>query len=76
MDLKTLFHNPDELTGHELDILRKKIKLQSSLPLHGALFGGLTMYVVDRYVLKRGYSFLSIGGVAALGFLIGGYGAY
>ena len=34
------------------------------------------MYLVDRHVLKRHYSYVRIGGVAALCYVLGAYSAY
>lgn len=76
MDLKTLFHNPDELTDGELAILRDKMRISKSLPWVSAFIGGFCTYYIERNILRRGYSFVRIFAVAGLCFVLGGYGSY
>lgn len=73
MDLKTLFHNPEELTNDDLRHLHDKIRFQHFMPRTSALFSGFAMYLLDRHILRRGHSWLRIGGVAAAGYIIGVY---
>ena len=75
MDLKTLFHNPEDLDDSELFALRRKIQFQQYMPYWGALFTGLTMRVIDAQILRRGASYPRIGLAAALGFYLGASGA-
>ena len=47
MDLKTLFHNPEDLDDADLYVLRRKIQFQQYSPYWGALFTGLSMRIFD-----------------------------
>lgn len=76
MDLKVLFHNPDELTNEELSILRNKISVQKSLPYVSAGFSGFAMYLLDNKMLRRFSDWKRIAFAASTGFVIGAYGAY
>lgn len=76
MDLKTLFHNPEELSDDELLLLREKLSMSNSIPRVSAVFGGLTMYLLDRHILRKGHSWLRIGGAAAAAFVLGAYGTH
>lgn len=46
------------------------------MPRMCALFGGFSIYLLDQHILRRGYSWFRIGGVAALSFVIGVYGTH
>ena len=54
MDLKQLFHNPDDLDDSELWVCRTKIGNQMWMPYYSAIFLGLGMKVIDSTVFKRG----------------------
>ena len=71
MDLKQLFHNPEDLDDAELAIIRDKIRFQQHVPYLSAFFTGLTMRIVDAHVFKSGARPLRIGTAAAFGFYIG-----
>ena len=71
MDLKQLFHNPEDLDDSELVILRTKINTQTYMPYYSAVFSGLTMKIVDSQVFNRGTCPRRLGGAIAFGFLVG-----
>jgi hypothetical protein len=47
MDLKQLFHHPEDLDDSELNVLRDKIRMQQYMPYYGAFFSALAWRVVD-----------------------------
>lgn len=71
MDLKVLFHNPDELTNEELDQIHAKIRVQREIPYGCAFFAGLSMYLVDNKMLRRYSDWKRIVAAGALGFAVG-----
>ena len=75
MDLKQLFHNPEDLDDYELSALRSKIQFQASLPYYCAFFSGLSMRIVDAHLFRAGFRPLRIGAMAAFGWYIGAQGA-
>lgn len=70
-DLKTLFHNPDELSQSDLYMLRKKISLQRNLPVFGFFTFGFTMPLFYYQFVGKSPSTLAILGVAAIGYGLG-----
>ena len=76
MDLKVLFHTPDDLNDNDLYVLRAKIKIQRWLAYGGAAFGGCAWAILESNVLKRARSWPLVGAAAVGGFVIGGIGAY
>lgn len=66
MDLKQLFHHPEDLDDSELAVLRDKIRFQQSLPYWSALFMGLSMRIVSPSCQPA-----RIGVAAAFGFWVG-----
>ena len=77
MDLKQLFHNPDDLDDSELAVMRGKIRRQQYLPYYSFFIGGLAYRVFDATVLKKkaGSCPIRTSGCAIAGFLLGAYGA-
>jgi hypothetical protein len=72
MDLKVLFHNPEELTDDELALARQKITFQRSMPWVTAVFGGFSVFLLERAILRRTRAtnaFMAAGAVA--GFWLG-----
>ncbi len=67
MDLKQLFHHPEELSDRELAQLRSKIRFQASLPYCGALFFGLSGLILDPYLFNVGGRPLRLAGALAFG---------
>ncbi|CDW91746.1 UNKNOWN [Stylonychia lemnae] len=76
MDLKVLFHNPDELTDVELHVLRNKIQQQQLMPYFSAGIAGFGMYVLDNKILRRFSDWKRIALAASAGFVIGAIGSY
>ena len=76
MDLKVLFHNPEELTDAELAFLRDKIRMQRSMPWLTAFFGGFGVYFLDRGVIRRSHDIKRVAAGALVGFILGAYGSY
>ena len=76
MDLKVLFHNPEELSDQELHHLRMKIQFQHSMPWLSAFFGGFSLYLLDVGVLRRNHNLKSVAVGALGGFLLGAYSSY
>ena len=67
MDLKVLFHNPEELTDDELALARQKITFQRSMPWVTAVFGGFSVFLLERAILRRTRAtnaFVAAGAVA------------
>ena len=52
MDLKVLFHNPEQLSDEELTNLRVKLEYQRSMPWVTAFFGGFSVYVLERGIMR------------------------
>ena len=75
MDLKQLFHHPEELNDAELAQLRSKIRFQNSLPYCGGLFGGLFALVLEANFFNASGRPLRILGATAFGIYIGATGA-
>ena len=75
MDLKALFHNPESLTDEELQHLSRKINIQRTMPWTSAFFGGFGLYLIDTGVLRRGSCNRRIAAGAAVGFVLGAWGA-
>lgn len=73
MDLKVLFHNPEELTDAELAHLRQKILLQRSMPWTSAFFTGFALYFVEATVLKRTPCIRRAAAFGTIGFALGAY---
>ena len=72
MDLKVLFHNPEQLSDDELMLAREKIRFQRSMPWLAAVFGGFSVYVLERAVMRRHKAtipYLAVGALA--GFWLG-----
>ena len=72
MDLKVLFHNPEELSEEELALARKKIHFQRSMPWVTALFGGFSVFVLERAIFRKTRAtnaFLALGALG--GFWLG-----
>ena len=72
MDLKVLFHNPEQLSDEELMLAREKIRFQRSMPWLTAIFGGFSVYVLERAVMRRHRAttaYLAVGALA--GFWLG-----
>ena len=73
MDLKVLFHNPEDLNDRELFKLQQQIKTQRALPKVTAFIGGFAVYVLDAAVLKRQFCRNRIIAGAVAGFALGAY---
>ena len=72
MDLKVLFHNPEELTDDELALVREKIRFQRSMPWITAFFGGVSVLLFERAILRKTRAtnaFIAAGALA--GFWLG-----
>ncbi len=72
MDLKVLFHNPEQLSDEELMLAREKIRFQRSMPWLTAIFGGFSVYVLERGIMRRNRAtpaYLAVGALA--GFWLG-----
>lgn len=76
MDLKVLFHNPEQLSEEDLAHLRQKITLQRSMPWTGAFLGGFAMYFLDTAILKRTACTKRIAALSLVGFILGAYSSY
>ena len=76
MDLKTLFHNPEELTDKELKVLRDKLRFSHTMPMLSAAISGFSMYLLDQHVWRKGHSWFRIGSLAAVGYMVGVYGTH
>ena len=76
MDLKVLFHNPEELSEEELSQIIQRLNLQRSLPWTAAFFGGFGAYFLDAAVLRRSHDVKRVAAGAVVGFLLGAYSAY
>ena len=76
MDYKLLFHNPEDLSDQELDLMRFKIRLQRTLPYYTAAIFGFASYLFDSVLMKRNFTWARIGVFGAVGFLIGAHGSY
>jgi hypothetical protein len=71
MDLKLLFHNPDELTDKELFTLQRKMLFLQSTPYISAAFLGLGGYLLDKQVFLKARDPKRIAAYAVVGFLLG-----
>lgn len=76
MDLKVLFHNPEDLNDRELFKLQQQVKTQRTLPKVTALIGGFGVFVLDTAVLKREMCKRRIVAGLAAGFILGAYSSY
>ena len=76
MDLKVLFHNPEDLSDDELAHLRQKIQLQRSMPWTSAFFGGFGLYLLDKAILRRHYCYKRIAVGALVGFALWAHASY
>lgn len=75
MDLKQLFHHPEDLDDAELNILRDKIRMQQYMPYYGAIFSTLAWRVVDSQIFMKKSCPRYLAAAAVLGFCIGAQGA-
>ena len=73
MDLKVLFHNPDELTNEELRELRLSIRLRRMMFFSTPVIFGLGAFLLDTAILRRTYCYKRIALGASLGFLVAFY---
>ena len=73
-ETKQLFHNPEELTDAELDILRLKLQNQRRLPKIGAVFGLTSAACLEAVAFRRNPTLLMMGIGAAAGYAFAGYG--
>lgn len=73
MDLKVLFHNPEELTDAELAHLRQKMLLQRSMPWTAAFCTGFALYFFEAAVLKRTACLRRAAAFSTIGFALGAY---
>lgn len=76
MDLKVLFHNPEDLSDDEYLQLSKKIQYQALMPYYSSFFAGFSMYLYEMKIVKRSHDLKRIAAAALVGFVIGGYGSY
>ena len=76
MDLKALFHNPEDLSEADLSHLRDKIRMQRSMPWVSSIFFGYGVFLLDRAIIKRSHDIKRIALGAFLGFALGAYGSY
>jgi hypothetical protein len=76
MDLKVLFHNPDELTDAELVQLSRKVGFQAMIPYYTAFFGGFSMYLFELKVAKRHHDVKRLAAASVVGLIVGAYGSY
>lgn len=73
MDIKTLFHNPEELSDQELMKISNKISFQKHTRLIFGVFGGVSTYVIDSAFLRRSFCYKRV----AVGTLLGyGFGMW
>lgn len=73
MDLKALFHNPENLTDEELNQLKTKIALQRTAPWTTATFTGVAWYLFEAAYLRKPACYKRALAAGALGFVIGAY---
>jgi hypothetical protein len=73
MDLKALFHNPENLSDQELNQLKAKIQLQRSVPWTTATFTGVAWYLFEGAYLRRATCYKRAAVAGVLGFVIGAY---
>ena len=73
MDLKVLFHNPDELTNEELRELRLSIRQRRMMFFSTPVIFGLGAFLLDTAILRRTYCYKRIALGASLGFLVAFY---
>jgi hypothetical protein len=73
MDLKVLFHNPENLSDKELDILKGKLQLQRTVPWTTATFTGVAWYLFEGAYLRRATCYKRAAVAGALGFVIGAW---
>lgn len=71
MDLKQLFHHPEDLDDAELNVLRDKIRMQQFMPYWGAGFAVLGMRVFDSQVFARRSCPRYLTAAAIVGYCIG-----
>lgn len=76
MDLKVLFHNPEDLSDDELKHLRKKIQQQRSMPWISAFIGGFSLYLFDEAFIRRHYCYKRIAVGALVVFAFGAHASY
>lgn len=76
MDLKVLFHTPEDLSEKELHELRQKLNVQHTLPYCTALLTGFGLYFFEGAVLRKTTCYRRTAAAAALGFAIGAWGSY
>ena len=74
-ELKQLFHDPEDLSDNELDVLRLKLQNMRRIPKIAAGFGLAGAAAVETIMFKRQPRALSLLLGAGLGYSIGGEGA-
>ena len=75
LELKQLFHNPEDMSDAELDIMNLKLRNMSRMPMYGAAFGTLGGALAESVIRRRQPSMLALGIGAAAGYAFGGYSA-
>ncbi len=71
MDLKQLFHHPEDLDDAELNVLRDKIRMQQYMPYYGAIFSTLALRVIDSQIFMKKSCPRYLAAAAVFGFCIG-----
>ena len=76
-DLMLLFHNPESFSDKDLQIVKRRIRIQKLLPYFTTSAAVLSAAYIDRMILKKAsLSFSRLGGAAVFGLVIGGYFSY
>ena len=76
-DLMLLFHNPELFTDSDLQIVKRRIRMQKLLPYFTTGAAVLSAAYVDKMLLKKSsLSFTRLGGAGIFGLVIGGYFSY
>ena len=76
-DLMLLFHNPESFTDSDLQIVKRRIRMQKLLPYFTTGAAVLSAAYVDKMLLKKSsLSFTRLGGAGIFGLVIGGYFSY
>ena len=72
-----LFHNPESFTDSDLQIVKRRIRMQKLLPYFTTGAAVLSAAYVDKMLLKKSsLSFTRLGGAGIFGLVIGGYFSY
>ena len=76
-DLMLLFHNPESFTDSDLQIVKRRIRMQNLLPYFTTSAAVISAAYVDKMILKKSsLSFTRLGGAGVFGLIVGGYFSY